>query len=265
MKKLMYILLFLFPIIGFTQQNWEKCSPLDYMWMNVGNAGFSAGMVSNIRLTFSPSGEPYVAYTDFGNSYKATVMKFDGSSWVNVGNAGFSAGIASYTSLAFSPSGESYVAYEDHGNSYKTTVMKFDGTSWENVGNAGFSSDMAEYINLAFSPSGIPYVAFIDIGNSEKATVMKYDSLYVGIKEQQQSRLSIYPNPAIDKIYIKLSEPLDNVICSVYIYGMNGRELIHQQVKGSRVEIEISSLPGGLYGIRIKNGKVVWYGKFIKR
>ena len=65
-------------------------------------------------LAFSPSGQPYVAYEDYGKFImKATVMKFDGTNWVNVGNAGFSAGEADYISLAFSPSGQPYVAY--HG------------------------------------------------------------------------------------------------------------------------------------------------------
>ncbi len=49
-------------------------------------------------LAFSPSGQPYVAYQDYLNSYKATVMTFDGTNWVNVGNAGFSAAKCLYKS-----------------------------------------------------------------------------------------------------------------------------------------------------------------------
>ena len=61
-------------------------------WVNVGNAGFSAGEAGWSSLAFSSSGQPYVAYTDYGNSDKATVMTFDGTNWVNVGNAGFLGG-----------------------------------------------------------------------------------------------------------------------------------------------------------------------------
>ena len=61
-------------------------------WVNVGPAGFSAGLALSTSLVFSPANEPYVAYNDGGNSDKATVMKFDGTHWVNVGIAGFSAG-----------------------------------------------------------------------------------------------------------------------------------------------------------------------------
>ncbi len=118
--------MFVFPIAVCAQQPWYKSSPLDYMWQNVGNAGFSAGVASDISLAFSPSGQPYVAYEDYGNAEKATVMKFDGTNWVNVGNAGFSAGTTDCESLAFNPSsGDPYVAYEDGANSYKTTVMDY--------------------------------------------------------------------------------------------------------------------------------------------
>jgi hypothetical protein len=45
MKNLFYILMFLFPVVAGAQQGWYKSSPLDYMWQNVGNAGFSADTV----------------------------------------------------------------------------------------------------------------------------------------------------------------------------------------------------------------------------
>jgi hypothetical protein len=116
-----------------------------------------------------------VAYLDNGNSLKATVMKFNGTSWITVGSVGFSAGEALYTSLALDGSGTPYVAFEDAGNSFKATVMKFNGSSWVTVGTAGFSAGMAQYTSLGLDGSGVPYVAYKDAGNSYKATVMKFD------------------------------------------------------------------------------------------
>jgi hypothetical protein len=183
MKKMLLLLVFVCPFVGISQQPWHKSSPLDYMWKNVGNAGFSAGEADNTCLAFSPSGEPYVVYSDYANSLKASVMKFDGANWVYVGNAGFSAGEANYTNLVFGPSGEPYVAYEDYTNSLRATVMKFNGTNWVNVGNAGFSVMEVWYTYLAFSPSGQLYIAFSDFSVQRKATVMKFDGsnwVYVG-------------------------------------------------------------------------------------
>jgi len=145
------------------------------VWSVVGTAGFSAGLAYYTSLAFAPDGTPYVAYEDYGHSYKATVMKFNGTGWVAVGTAGFSASSAYFISLAFAPDGTPYVAYEDYGHSYKATVMKFNGTAWVTVGTAGFSASYVDYTSLAFTPDGTPYVAYVDSGNGNKATVMKFD------------------------------------------------------------------------------------------
>ncbi|HZL27849.1 MAG TPA: IPT/TIG domain-containing protein [Acidobacteriaceae bacterium] len=53
----------------------HACSrPPAASWVTVGSAGFSAGEADHTSLAFSPNGTPYVAYEDYGNSYKATVM-----------------------------------------------------------------------------------------------------------------------------------------------------------------------------------------------
>ena len=113
MKKLIYLLLILCPIAVCAQQSWEKSSPLDLMWQNIGNAGFSTGQAGCLSLALNPSGEPFVAFRDGMNPSKVTVMKFDGTNWMNVGNAGFSAGGTNFLSLKFSPSGQPYVAFQD--------------------------------------------------------------------------------------------------------------------------------------------------------
>jgi hypothetical protein len=179
-------------------------------------------------------------------------MKFNGTSWVYVGNEGFSIGEAYSTSLAFSPSGQPCVAYQDWGNSKKATVIKFDGSNWVYWGLPGFSAARADFTSLAFNQSdGTPYLAYTDAGNGNKATVMKYDSVFVGIKEQQKSKFSLYPNPATDKITIELSEAPKETTLS--IVNLEGQELITSKITNPKTQINISNLPTGIYFVRITN------------
>ncbi|MGV8118949.1 MAG: hypothetical protein AB2L14_04205 [Candidatus Xenobiia bacterium LiM19] len=148
-------------------------------WETVGTAGFSTGSAYDISLVvYDNNGNPvpYVAYCAGDNSYKATVMKFNGTSWETVGTNGFSTGQAGYTSLAVYDNAGTpvpYVAYRDFNNSSKATVMRFNGTSWETVGIAGFSAGIASYSSLVIH-EGIPYVAYRDENYSGKAVVMKF-------------------------------------------------------------------------------------------
>ena len=256
------------PYVAFSDEgNWffgpESVMKFDGTnWVNVGNADFTGNYVVNSSLAFSPSGQPYVAFED-ANDYEASVMKFDGTNWVYVGNAGVSTGGANYTSLAFSPSGQPYVAFQDFGNSEKATVMKFDGTNWVYVGTAGFSVGAAGYTSLAFSPSGVPYVAYTEGANSGRATVMKYDSVSSGINDLQESRLSIYPNPATDKITIETSG--ETIGSSLTLLNIEGQQLITSQITQQKTQLDISSLPSGVYFVRLTNDRTVEVGKFIKK
>ena len=238
-------------------------------WVNVGvdTLRFSASSTSYTSLAFNPSNnQPYVAYSD--NQFlphghgRATVMKFDGTNWVNVGDSGFSTAEADYTSLAFSQSGQPFVAFVDWGDSSKATVMRFDGSKWVDVGSAGFSAGRACYTSLVFSPNDQPYVAYMDGADSSKATVMYYDSVFVGVKEQQESKLSLYPNPATDKITIEIAE--GQVPSQLSMMNLNGQDILTCQITKSKSTIDISGLPSGVYFMRVTNERTVEVGKFIK-
>ncbi len=146
-------------------------------WQNVGQAGFSAGAAEYEDIAFSNANQPYVVYKDYGNGYKASVKKFDGTNWVYVGQPGFSASNSTflYTTIAFSNAGEAWVAFRDNSNGNKATVMKYDGTSWVIVGQAGFSAGACAYTTIKFNSSGVPYVAYVDDFNSNKASVMMFN------------------------------------------------------------------------------------------
>jgi hypothetical protein len=231
-------------------------------WVNVGTAGFSVKQANWTSLAFSPSGKPSVAYSDGSESYKATVMEFDGTEWLTIKNEGFSAGEADFTSLALSPFGsQPYVAYDDCGNSCKASVMKFDGNNWVYVGPQGFSLGTVQYTSFAFGQDSQPYVAYSDWGNARKATVMKYDSVSVGIGELRHSQISLYPNPATDKITIEISgEREEN---NLAIVNIEDQELIRQKISGWKTQIDISSLPPGIYFLKLTGERLVQVEKII--
>jgi len=180
---------------------------------------------------------------------------------MNVGNVNFSAGGASYPSLALDSSGIPYVAYQDSAHSNKATVMKFNGTNWVDVGPADFSAGPAYYENLAISSKGEPYIVYTDSLNM--LTVMRYDSVPVGISELLKSKFSIYPNPATDKITVEVSgETQDNYF---EIVNIEGHQIMTNQITQPKTEVDISSLPSGVYFVRLTNDRTVEIGKFVKQ
>jgi len=144
-------------------------------WAVKGSAGFSANSVEYVSLAMDSDGNPYVAYTDYGNGIRATVMRYSGTAWEVVGSAGLSAGTAYWNSLAIDSNNAPYVAYQDYANGGRATVMRYSGTAWEIVGSASFSSGGVEYVSLALDPDNNPFVAYRDTANNSRATVMSYE------------------------------------------------------------------------------------------
>jgi hypothetical protein len=174
-------------------------------WVNVGTAGFSVGEAFSTSLAFSPSGEPYVAYQDSANSYKATVMTFNGTNWVDVGNAGFSSGEADFTSLAFSPSGLPYVAYPDGGNSQKATVMYYDAP-------AGISELQSQQITIYPNPASDFITLNINNKNAADVTLTIYTSIGTLVKSELVRENT-------QKIYV------GDLSCEVYIIALKSKDL----------------------------------------
>lgn len=202
-------------------------------WAIAGNPDFSAGYAETISMAFSPvTGEPYVAFVDYGNSFKATVMKLPSgsSTWVNVGNAGFTPANADHTSLAFNSSGEPYVAFGDGAQGGRASVMKYTGGAWQYVGSAGFSAAIAGFTCLAFNLStNTPYVAFKDhYYPPAKVTVMKYTggsgSGWANVGSPGFSQAEVY-NPSL------AFNPVSNEPYLAYVDYLNSTSLYQAMVK----------------------------------
>ena len=183
---------------------WENVGP-----SAIGDNGYWPSLAFH-PLTY----QPYIAYRDNTNNWRATVKKFDGSSWSDVGIPGMSYASAVYTQIAFSGSGDPYVAYRDSARSGKASVLKFNGSSWQYVGDETFSDGEAGYLRLVFNPStDEPYLAYGDANLGGLAVVKKFNGTSwenvgtPGISEGPASNtLAMAFNPNTNEPYLAFSD-----------------------------------------------------------
>ena len=91
-------------------------------------------------------------------------------------------------------------------------------------------------------------------------------SLITGIDEISENtepgKLSIWPNPADDILNIEIPENIRTGDITINIYDSNGRWMLSER---QTTTVNISSLPSGVYIIRIKDeNRIIGYNRFIR-
>ncbi len=86
----------------------------------------------------------------------------------------------------------------------------------------------------------------------------------VGVDKINNSyNISISPNPATETITIEVPTTSQHIQLS--ILNFEGQKLLIHQITEHKTQIDISSLPKGVYFVRITNDRMVEVGKFIKQ
>ena len=99
----------------------------------------------------------------------------------------------------------------------------------------------------------------------DNVVVRTSDTTGLGIRPYAESRVRIYPNPAIDRVHISIGEEGGNGFV-VELFDLSGRRCLSQAMTGSETEVSLSALPTGLYLCRIlKNGATITTEKIIKQ
>lgn len=84
------------------------------------------------------------------------------------------------------------------------------------------------------------------------------------IKGYTLQPLSIFPNPATEKIYCKTDKPFHDALLTVS--DMPGKELIRSAgLSGNSLELDIQSLPAGMYMLHIRDHGNEYGQKFCKQ
>jgi hypothetical protein len=94
----------------------------------------------------------------------------------------------------------------------------------------------------------------IDIGSDE------YDSTTLLKLLARNPVVSIFPNPASEKITVKI-----NTASTLTIFSLNGKKMAQYNANAYCCQININFLPAGIYLLKIDNGTSVYTKRFVKR
>lgn len=134
-------------------------------------------------------------------------------------------------------------------NDVWTQMAYFSGPG--RLGSIGFSIGDKGYVGLGY------YVESGSVVNQND--FWEYENSVLSIDDNFLEReVSVYPNPAIDNLQIKLDNQL--VLKQTIVYDLNGKELIVSTDK----TIKVSNLTNGIYFIKIFTDKGTITKKFIK-
>jgi len=113
------------------------------------------------------------------------------------------------------------------------------------------------------SPNGTIEIHDNSTGCNSQAEV---DSACVYLSTNEilnENLLSVYPNPSSDFITIETSStPTPS---NVIIMNLNGQALITRQITQPKTQLDINSLPSGVYFVRLPGDRTVQVGKFVKQ
>jgi photosystem II stability/assembly factor-like uncharacterized protein len=75
------------------------------------------------------------------------------------------------------------------------------------------------------------------------------------------SALSVFPNPAIDKVYFKITEASRFVPTEMQVFDMKGNVILRDCFQP---ELNVSEWSSGIYTLQVKAGNKIWAGKIVK-
>lgn len=121
-----------------------------------------------------------------------------------------------------------------------------------------------EGLEFLFKISGVYITSFAEDSSGElyvlgSGKVFKLKGEALGIIDQQEEALRLYPNPSEHLVHIQSTSPLSQVL----LYSSEGRLL--REYKEDLYTVSLSGLPAGVYWLRILGDRVEKHSKIIKK
>ena len=149
----------------------------------------------------------------------------------------------------------------DEETSYKISIGQIEGVNLNEV--SAYLIDQLE--NEIIDLSENDYVFSSRKGTYNNRFILQFQPESLGITESLLNAISLFPNPANDKIYV--STPNSIVLEAVTVYDIMGRVLLYSNLEGTEGEktIDISTLTSATYFVVLKSSAGTVTKKVIKK
>ena len=223
----------------------------------------------------------FMKTTDGGNSWNnQNINLYFGNkiSFVNV-NTGF---IISSELKITNNGGDSFNFFPTpepicSNDSYMFTETDFWLTGWDcRVSNSTSGGFIAKYnhnpntnnYDIFYGPNFYNAIHFANHTTGyvvgENGTILKNPTGSMGINNFEKELLSIYPNPAKNLISVHIKTGINTPVMTYKIYSLDGQLILENHLLSGK-QIDVSSLPAGIYLIKLISNNDVYTQKFIIR
>lgn len=161
---------------------------------------------------------------------------------------------AGYTVVAF-------IKALDPANNFATMVNKTQTISA--TGNFSLSATAAELvagytIQYGFSVTGLPADPANETSNG---SVVVESVSTASVVDNNFANLSMYPNPASEKLTLRADVTIDNV----QLFNVLGKNVMNVSINDNNTSIDVSSLSTGIYILKYSSDNKVGTMKFVKQ
>jgi hypothetical protein len=149
-----------------------------------------------------------------------------------------------------------------------TRVFQLQDDEWIQIGDDidGDAQEDQSGTSVSLSADG----AMVAIGaiqhNLGAGQVRVFKNATVGVDEKEMTleNVSIYPNPATDRVTLDLS---DNNSPDIYLYDITGKKVYHKHLQSANktLSIDLSDFMSGVYLVKIYDDHKMYSGKIIKK
>jgi hypothetical protein len=138
-----------------------------------------------------------------------------------------------------------------------------DAKTWHviNQQNAAGNADIEK--NYTYTDNEVSFgTSYYRIKQLDIDHQFTYSSIQKVIRKNE-AEISIYPNPAINKIHIALKDNIENSLLE--ILTLDGRILISEPIRNMNYTLNIENLAKGTYIVRVSNKEHSYTSKFIRQ
>ncbi|MBN1184726.1 MAG: RICIN domain-containing protein [Bacteroidales bacterium] len=190
------------------------------------------------RLVDAGSGYSYIVNV-------ATNMKLDGYGRTSNGSV-----CAQYSNSTTHPNAQ--WRFIDAGSGYYFIENRGTGMRLDGYGLTDNGSDLMQYHNTTHPNAQWQRIAFKSATN------------VTGILENEADALRMYPNPAVDNLYIRLPANYNKNVSITVFNSAGSRLIMKDNISADEYQLDLSSINSGIYILVVSNGKESITQKFSK-